>query len=192
MRTSPAEFHQLDFRVHTFLVDVPLHDVWSFPLHGGGRDRTIQDVASLLQGDALAEANAIVRALFRLRGVLGRLFGWDEARYDAPESSYINRLTEADRLQSLDEPGSQQGSFRVIYRFTHESLAEIQNGTVHAFSAMAMAPTPEGYRVYWAIYVKPINWLTPWYMACIDPFRRIFVYPALIKRLQQAWRTMYT
>ena len=192
MRANLTEFHQHDFRVHTFLADVPLHDVWTFPLAGDGNDRTIRDVTTLLQGEDLAEANPIVRGLLRLRSALGRLFGWGDARHEVPASSYISRLTEADRAHSLDEPGSQHGPFRVLYSFPHEMLTEIQNGTVHAFSAMAMVPTPEGYRVYWAIYVKRVSWITPWYMACIDPFRRFVVYPAVIKRLQQAWRTTYS
>ena len=191
MRVNPTEFHQHNFRVHTFLADIPLHDVWTFPLVGGGEERTIRDVATLLQNGVLEEANPMVRGLFRLRGALGRLFGWDNARYKVPESSYASRLTQADRAHSLDEPGSQHGGFSMIYSFPREMLTEIQNGTVHAFSAMAMVPTPEGYRVYWAIYVKRVSWLTPWYMACIDPFRRFLVYPAVIKRLQQSWRKRY-
>ena len=191
MRIAPAEFHQHDFRVHTFLPDVPLHDVWRFALVGGGGERTIRDVAALLQNGAIEQANVTVRGLFTLRGALGRVFGWDNAQHAIPEASYVNRLTEADRARSLDEPGSQQGAFRVIYTFPQETLGEIQNATVHAFSLMAMTPTPEGYRVFWAIYVKRVSWLTPCYMACIDPFRRFLVYPTVIKRLQQAWRIAY-
>jgi len=33
---SPTEFYALPLRVHTFLADVPLHDVWAvdLPAHG--------------------------------------------------------------------------------------------------------------------------------------------------------------
>ena len=192
MRVNPTEFHQHDFRVHTFLADSPLHDVWTFPLVGGGAERTIRNVATLLHNGALEEANLIVRSLFRLRRALGGFFGWDDARYEVPESSYASRLTEVNRARSLDEAGSRHGGFSMNYSFPQEMLTEIQNGTVHAFSAMTMVPTPEGYRVYWAIYVKRVSWLTPGYMACIDPFRRFLVYPAVIKRLQQSWRKAYS
>lgn len=192
MRIDPAEFYQQDFRAHTFLADAPLHDVWEFSLAGGGDARTIRDIAALFHNGAIEQANPVVRGLFTLRGALGRVLGWDDAQHAIPEASYVNRLTEADRTRSLDEPGSQQGAFRVIYTFPQETLGEIQNATVHAFSLMAMTPTPEGYRVFWAIYVKRISWLTPWYMACIDPFRRFLVYPTVIKRLQQDWTTTYS
>lgn len=191
MRMTPAEFHRYDFRVHTFLTDVPLHDVWTVSLPGGGEGRTIRDIQALLKDGALERANPVVRGLFGLREVLGRFFGWDDAQHDVPEVSYVHCLTETDRTRSLDAPGSQDGPFRVVYTFPQEALSEIRNGTVHAFSALAMIPTAEGYRVFWAIYVKRVSWLTPWYMALIDPFRRLFIYPAIIKRLRQSWSTAY-
>ena len=35
---SPTEFYALQLRVHTFLADVPLHDVWAvdLPTHRDG------------------------------------------------------------------------------------------------------------------------------------------------------------
>jgi hypothetical protein len=37
-RISPSEFYALPLRVHAFLADVPLHDVWAvdLPKHCGG------------------------------------------------------------------------------------------------------------------------------------------------------------
>ncbi len=56
---------------------------------------------------------------------------------------------------------------------------------------MTMEPAPHGYTAYWAIYVKPVNRWTPFYMALIDPFRRLIVYPTLIKRMEAAWAAAY-
>ena len=42
MRVDPAEFRKLDLRCHALLSDVPLHDVWAIPLHGGGPGRTMK------------------------------------------------------------------------------------------------------------------------------------------------------
>jgi hypothetical protein len=39
--------------------------------------------------------------------------------------------------------------------------------------------------------VKPVSRLTPLYMAVIDPFRRLVVYPALGKQIQQRWSRTY-
>jgi hypothetical protein len=78
-----------------------------------------------------------------------------------------------------------------VYAFENETLEEVINSTVHAFSLMAMEPAANGYIVYWAIYVRKTNWWTPFYMALIDPFRYIFVYPAIIKKMEQAWVSAY-
>jgi hypothetical protein len=48
-----------------------------------------------------------------------------------------------------------------------------------------------GYRLYWAVYVKPASWLTPVYMALIEPFRRLIVYPAMLARVRRAWIARY-
>jgi hypothetical protein len=42
-----------------------------------------------------------------------------------------------------------------------------------------------------AIYVKPVSRFTTFYMALIDPFRRLVVYPALGKHAQQRWSRTY-
>jgi len=79
----------------------------------------------------------------------------------------------------------------VLYVFGDEALSELRNATVHGFLALALTPSPEGYTLYLAIYVKPVSRLTALYMALIDPFRRLVVYPALGKHTQQRWSRMY-
>jgi hypothetical protein len=81
--------------------------------------------------------------------------------------------------------------FRLLYLVEHESLAEIRNATVHAFLCAALFERPDGYRLYWAVYVKPSSWLTPVYMAVIEPFRRFIVYPAMLGRIRRAWTARY-
>jgi len=66
-------------------------------------------------------------------------------------------------------------------------VLEARNATVHAFIAAALRPRTDGYTLYAAIYVKPVGRITPLYMALIDPFRRLIVYPSLIRRIQAAW-----
>jgi hypothetical protein len=39
--------------------------------------------------------------------------------------------------------------------------------------------------------VKPSSWLTPVYMALIEPFRRFIVYPAMLGRVRRAWTARY-
>jgi Protein of unknown function (DUF2867) len=189
MRVNPADFQRLNLRCHALLSDVPLHDVWAIPLNGGGPGRSIQDARAILFGDL--PPNVAVRGLFRLRWTLGRAFGWDDERHDPPSGSYVNRLAEADRSQSQVAPGTREGPFRVLYVLGEEALSELRNATVHAFLALALTPSPGGYTLYLAIYVKPVSRFTPLYMALIDPFRRLVVYPALGRHAQQRWSRKY-
>ena len=136
-------------------------------------------------------ANILVRALFAIRGVLGRVFGWDDERHNSSGASYIHRLTSEDRARSLVRPGTPEGPFRSLYLFPNEAVFEIRNATVHAFLASALCRRPDGYTLYWAIYVMPVGALTTLYMALIDPFRRFIVYPVLIRETQAAWASAY-
>ena len=79
----------------------------------------------------------------------------------------------------------------MLYVLGEEALSELRNATVHAFVALALTPRPGGYTLYLAIYVKPVSRLTPLYMAMIDPFRRLVVYPALGRQVQQRWSRAY-
>lgn len=189
MRVTAAEFRRINLRSHALLADVPLHDVWAIPLAGGGPGRTIRDAHRTLFGSQ--RLPAAVRWLFRLRGHLGRMFGWDDERHDPPALSYVHRLTDADRMQSEVAPGTRQGSFRVLYVFGNEALSEIRNATVHGFMALALVPRPDGYTLYMAVYVSPVGRLTPFYMALIEPFRRFIVYPALCHGAQRSWSRAY-
>jgi Protein of unknown function (DUF2867) len=191
MRVKPAEFQKLNLRCHALLSDVPFHDVWAIPLTGGGPGRSVREARAILFGDGVRQLNFAVRGLFALRSALGRAFGWDDERHDPPGVSYVHRLAEADRSQSQLPPGTREGPFRVLYVFNDESLSELRNATVHAFLALALTPSPGGYTLYLAIYVKPVNRFTPLYMALIDPFRRLVVYPALGRYAQRRWARTY-
>jgi hypothetical protein len=79
MRIDPGEFRACPLRGHALLHDVPLEDVWAIRLPGGGAGRTIQDVrAAFIAG--VEAAPPIVKGLFRLRGRIGALLGWDQQR----------------------------------------------------------------------------------------------------------------
>jgi Protein of unknown function (DUF2867) len=191
MRAAPAEFRRLDLRCHAILGDVPLHDVWAIPLDGGGPNRTVRDAYTVVFGTERPPAPLAVRALFRLRWALGRVFGWDDKRHDPPALSYVHRLAEADRLKSEVPAGTREGPFRVLYVYANEAVSELRNATVHGFLALALTPRPGGYTLYMAIYVSPVTRLTAFYMALIDPFRRFIVYPILCRDAQRSWSRAY-
>ena len=191
MRVTPADFQKLNLRCHALLSDVPLHDVWAIPLDGGGPGRSMRDARAILFGDRRPSSNFAVRGLFALRWALGRAFGWDDERHDPPGMSYVHRLAEADRSQSEVPPGTREGRFRVLYVVGDEALSELRNAIVHAFLALALTPSAAGYTLYLAVYVKPVSRFSTLYMALIDPFRRLVVYPALGRHAQQRWSRRY-
>ena len=192
-RIESGEYEQLPLRAHTLLKQVPLHDVWRVDLPNGGPDRTIADVKVLLERlRASGELGWGIRLLFRLRTLVGAVFRWDRADSVENANPYLSRLTSEDRHESLVAPGTADGPFRVLYVRADESLSEIRNRTVHAFSAMALRPTETGYRLYWAIYVQPVGPISPPYMAAINPFRRLFVYPAILRHIHKLWITAYS
>jgi len=192
-RASPRDYARLDLRAHQLLADVPLHDVWQLELPGGGDQRSIADVRCLMSLDRIGAANPAVRALLGLRALLGRIFHWDSPDSLPTPGSLANRLTEEDVRRSLAEPGSLdgQGPFRVLYVDRFEAINEIRNATVYACSVIALQPRPGGYRLFWAIHVSPVGRITPYYMALIDPFRRLVIYPAVLRYVLRAWREQY-
>ena len=187
MRVTADEFERIELRAHSLLADVPLHDVWMVELSGGGPGRTLVDLRALLAVENLADSNAAVRFLFGLRARLGRIFGWDREPPQESRESFLQRLSAADRERSLVAPGTPKGAFRVLFVSPRESISEIRNSTVHAFSVFALVERSTGYRLYWGIYVRPLGRITSWYMRLIDPFRRVIIYPAVLRHIRAAW-----
>jgi hypothetical protein len=188
MRVSPEEYLSLELRAHALLRDVPLYDVSIVDLPDGGDGRTLADV---LQLKSSAAPSPIESVLYGVRRWLGRAFGWDRVHI-RPEDSLLSRLSDTDRRDSEIAPGTPDGSFQVIYRFVREQLSETRNATVQGYVCVALARTSLGYRLYWAVYVLPVSWVTRPYLIAIEPFRRFLLYPAMLKRIQRAWRAAYS
>jgi hypothetical protein len=190
VRINPDEFRARPLRVHALLHDVPLEDAWAVPLSGGGAGRTIQDLRAVMVAGREA-APAVVQGLFWLRGSIGKLFGWDQQPPAWNAESCADRLSPEDRAQSLIAPGTPEGNFRLLYRFEDEQLSELRNATVHAFVSLSIRKTPGGYLAYLGVFVQPVHRFTRLYMGAIAPFRRLVVYPALIRQMQSAWAERY-
>ncbi len=187
MRVAPTEYLSLKLRVHELLRGVPLYDVSVVDLPSGGPGRTIAEIRAL---DSAAPPSHISKVLFGVRRGLGGVFGWDRISL-RPEDSLLSKLSEQDRLQSEIPSGTRQGGFRILYQFSGEMLSEIRNATVQGYVCVALAPTSTGYRLYWAVYVIPVSWLSRPYLLAIEPFRRFLLYPAMLRRLKRAWVAAY-
>jgi hypothetical protein len=191
---SPTEFCALPLRVHAFLADVPLHDVWAVDLPKHRDGVTLSEFLRRVSQDGFDAADAkinrlppVARALFRLRFFLGRIFRLEAEPKDALAASFGNRLTAEDRARSSVASGTPEGLFRVVYRFENEQLLEVQNRTVHGAALSALAERVDGYRFYFGVYVRQRTWITPFYMGLIDPFRKWIIYPALLKKIRTTW-----
>ena len=57
----------------------------------------------------------------------------------------------------------------------------------HAAALSALVETTNAYRFYFGVYVRSVGRLTPVYMATIDPFRRLIVYPSLLRSVRTTW-----
>jgi hypothetical protein len=185
---SQTDFYAIPLRVHSFLKGVPLHDVWVVDLPRLRQTITFADfLHTMAKGRSDRRLTAATRALFRLRIFLGRIFRLEDAPKDAGATAFSSRLTDEDRARSSVAGGTPDGPFRVVYRFENEQLVEVHNRTVHAAALSALVQTAAGYRYYFAVYVANAGWITPIYMALIDPFRRWIVYPAVLKNVRATW-----
>jgi hypothetical protein len=185
---SEREFHDVPLRVHTFLAGVPLHDVWAVDLPSP-RDGVTLDEFLRASSGCLFAPSPVVSALLSVRFFLGGLFALDRpAPTAAPPATFSDRLTPADRTRSLAPAGTKDGLFRVVYRFENEYLMELINRTAHAAALSALVETAGSYRFYLAVYVRSVGKLTPLYMALIDPFRKLVVYPSLLRSVRASWR----
>src|SRR5262245_40086704 len=187
---STQEFERLPLRVHDFLAGVPLHDVWAVDLprmrSGISLDEFVRAAGALP-----LKPSPVVRALLSIRLFVGGLFGWDREREATVTETFATRLTTVDRSKSLAPAGTRAGPFRLVYRFENEQVLELSNRTAHAAAVSALVETAQGYRFYFAVYVRSVGRLTPFYMALIDPFRKWIVYPSLLRSVRTTWNQTF-
>ena len=187
MPQVPArEFEALPLRVHALLAGVPLHDVWSIDLPRWRAGVTLDEFLRAAS-DGLFTLSPPVRMLLNIRLFVGRLFGWDREPAASAWETFATRLSDADRSRSLASAGTRDGLFRVVYRFENEQLVELINRTAHAAALSALVETGNTYRFYFGVYVRNVGRFTPFYMALIDPFRKLIVYPSLLRSVRVKW-----
>jgi hypothetical protein len=189
-RVSPREFEGLPLRVHQLLAGVPLHDVWAVDLPRTRSGITLDEFLRAADGRPF-RPSMVVRALLNIRFFIGSLLGWDRVPDGPVAETFATRLTTADRSQTLTPVGTRERLFQTVYRFKNEQLLEVINGTVHAAALSALVETGDAYRLYFAVYVRSVGRLTPVYMALIDPFRRLIVYPSLLRSVRTTWNQAF-
>ena len=206
MRLPVEEHLNHEWRVHSLASDFDLLDVWRFPIELDNRvslDDFLRFMLSLQRN--LADSRGATGALFRLRRVLGRLFGWDD---ESPASSQAlpipgcvettirARLTddETERMDGASSPvgthadDGDESPFKPVYQRESEFLSEISNSTVHALLHLGRVSISE---THWSpqmgVYVKARGRLGRFYMGLIAPFRHYIVYPAMMRAAEKRW-----
>ena len=187
---STQEFERLPLRVHDFLAGVPLHDVWAIDLPPTRSGVTLDEFLRTASS-CLLSPPPVVRVLLNIRLFVGRLLGWDREPVATTWESFTTRLTTDDRSRSLALASAPEGLFRVVYRFENEQLLELINRTAHAAALSALVETANGYRFYFGVYVRSVSRFTPIYMALIDPFRKLVVYPSLLRTVRAKWNKTF-
>ena len=184
------EFERLPLRVHDFLAGVPLHDVWAVDLPRTRPAITLDEFQRTARARRFT-LSPVTHALLNIRLFIGRLLGWDREPAATTWEAFATRLTTADRSKSLAPAGTREGLFRVVYRFENEQLLELINRTAHAAALSALVETPNAYRFYFGVYVRSVGPFTPIYMALIDPFRKLVVYPSLLRSVRASWNQTF-
>jgi hypothetical protein len=177
------------WRIHALTADLELLDVWALPTPGGPDDfSTLVDLMTAF--DPTRGSSAVVRSLFAIRFTLGRLLGWDSAATGLGRRvpSLRDRLPPDLRDAPLERRPAVLG-FEPVYRLGDELAVEIANATVHGVLHLGWAADDAGYRGQMAILVKPNGLLGAAYLAVIEPFRHLIVYPGLMREIDRRWRT---
>src|ERR1700739_3497377 len=97
---STQEFEALPLRVHGFLADVPLHDVWAIDLP---RIRSGITLDEFLRAEKVHHRtpSRSARALLSVRLSIGRLLGWDQAPVATACETFATRMTTVDSSKTL-------------------------------------------------------------------------------------------
>ncbi len=189
-QVAKEEFERLPLRVHDFLAGVPLHDVWAIDLPRTRPGITLDDFLRRV-GPRQFALSPGARTLLNIRLFVGRVLGWDREPGATEWGSFARRLTSEDRSKSLVPSGTREGLFRVVYRFDNEQLLEIINRTAHAAALSALVESGDTYRFYFGVYVLSVGRFTPVYMTLIDPFRKLVVYPSLLRTISETWKQAF-
>jgi hypothetical protein len=189
MRLPNTAHTSRPWRIHELTRDFRLEDVWALPTPGGPDDfpRLVQLMAS---GDPSHGSSRAARALWAIRWKAGELLGWDgpDTGLGSTVPTLRNRLP-ADLRDAPSGPDFDTLPFISLYLLDDEFAAEIANRTMHGVMHLGWVPDGTGgYRGQMAVLVKPNGLLGTVYMAAIRPFRRLIVYPPMMREIGRHWR----
>jgi hypothetical protein len=178
------------WRIHEITTDFRLEDVWALPTPGGPDDFPLL-IGAFAAGDTAETPSRVARTLWAIRWKVGGVLGWDD-----PDTGVGTRVpTLRDRLPEdlRDAPAGPAFTslpFTPLYLTDDEFAAEVANKTIHGIMHISWVPDDrgDGYHGQMAVYVKPNGLFGNLYMAAINPFRHLVVYPPMMRLMEQRWR----
>jgi len=186
MRLPNAAQTSRPWRIHELIEDFRLEDVWALPTRGTADDfrRLVHLIAS---GDPTRSSPRPVRLLWAVRWKVGKFLGWDnhDARSGVP---MLRDRLPADLRAGPSGPEFAALPFTSLYLLDDEWAAETANRTMRGVLHLGWVPDGTVFRGQMAVYVKPSGLLGTGYMAAIRPFRRLIVYPQMLRQIGRAWR----
>lgn len=194
-RLRPEAHAGLPWRLNEFAGDFELVDAWALPASGTSEEFSdlYETVANL--NEVSREESRASAALFAVRRRLGQRFGWDDPKSTnslpipgCKEVSLRERLP-SDLAAASAETFGRRPNFRPIFMLKNEAAVEISNTLVHAVLHLGwVEQTDATYRGQMGLYVKHRGAIGRPYMTAISPFRHLIVYPALLRRIDLAWK----
>ena len=192
MRLPDTEHKSRRWRIHEITSDFRVEDVWALPTPGGAEDFPLL-VQGIAAGDPSQRGSRAARALWAIRWKVGGLLHWD-----GPESGLGSRVpTLRDRLpadlrEAPSGPDFDTLPFTSLYLLDDEWAAEIANRTMHGVMHLGwVRDETGGHRGQMAVLVKANGLFGKAYMAAIRPFRRLIVYPVLIRQIERDWQAAH-
>ena len=119
MDNLELKFYEIPLKAHQFLEGVPMHSLDFIELKGGRAGLKMDEIYHITRLNQAEDfkPGLITGTLFWLRGLIGKVMGWDNVPELVDKTSWINRLTEEEREKSLIPSGKVESISRIFYCF---------------------------------------------------------------------------
>ncbi|MBB5939904.1 DUF2867 domain-containing protein [Streptomyces zagrosensis] len=193
MRLPNTAFTERPWRIHEFIKDFELEDVWDLDTPGGPDDLAL--LVKQFSGDGSDfKPSPAYKVLFAIRWKLGALLKWDNAEHGVgPRNPSLRDRLPEDLRDGPRGPDLRTVPMKSVYQAHDEWATEVVNKTVHAVMHIGWVADGNGkHHAQMAVLVMKKGTLGKIYMPAILPLRRVFVTPSLVKTIGRKWNARST
>ncbi|WP_063747088.1 DUF2867 domain-containing protein [Saccharothrix sp. NRRL B-16314] len=189
LRVPNSEFENRPWRIHEVLDEgFRVEDVWACPTPGGPDDLAtfVRYVAS--PENATLQTSPMVRWLFSLRWRIGKMLGWDKEEQQVGKR--VASLRDNLPADLLDQRGPDMAlaPFKSVFLTHDEWTAEFSASMGHIVMHHGWVLGEDGkHYSQMTSLVKPYGVFGKAYMAAIQPFRYLVVYPLQFRVMRKVW-----